>query len=444
LHGGAAQPSGMVMSRTFEAFRYRDYRLLWFGNLFTTVAVWIQTTTMSWLAYSLTGSGSTLGLVNAIRTVPTLLVTPIAGVAVDRTSRNRIIAASQLSLFIFAFLLAVDIYIGALHVWHLFLFALLAGIANTFNQPARQTFVFDIVPPDVVPNAIALDNIAFSSARTLASTGAGVLIVAFGAANNFLIQACMYLAIMTTVLSIKARRPPRTAPRRHFFREMAEGYAYMSRNPNARLLMLMVIINPMLLIPLHLALLPIFATKILAGGAAALGLLLGSIGVGGFFGGLLTASLSKVDRRGLVQLVALLVHSLAHALFCVVAYWTGKTWLALPFLVLAGTMESLHMTTNQTVLQLLAPDHLRGRLTSALQLIQLVNPIGIFFAGLLADHFGPVAVGVAFSLCGFFMTAAIFLFSSRMRNLRLSELQQLGQQGLEPASAGNGTTTFPR
>ena len=423
------------MSNTFEAFRYRDYRLLWLGNLCTTIAVWIQTTTMSWVAYTLTGSGSTLGLVNAMRTIPTLLVTPVAGVTVDRCSRNKIIAASQLSLFTFTFLLAVDIYLGALQVWHLFLFALLTGVANTFNQPARQTFVFDIVPTQILPNAIALDNIAFSSARTLASTGAGALIVAFGAGNNFMIQACMYLAIMTTVLSIKARRPPRTAPHRRFFNEMAEGYHYVTRNPNARLLMLMVIINPLLLIPLHMALLPIFASKVLAGGAAALGLLLGSIGVGGFFGGLLTASLSNVDRRGLVQLVSLLIHSVAHALFCVVAYWTRNIWLALPFLVLAGTMESLHMTTNQTVLQLLAPDHLRGRLTSFLQLVQLVNPIGIFFAGTLADHFGPVAVGVAFSLSGFLLTASIFLFSTRMRNLRLSELQELGQQGLEPVSA---------
>jgi MFS family permease len=242
----------------------------------------------------------------------------------------------------------------------------------------------------------------------------------------------MYLAIMTTVLSIKAKRPPRTSPRPHFFKEMVEGYRYVSRNPNARLLMLMMVINPMLLIPLHLALLPIFATKVLVGGAAALGLLLGSLGVGGFFGGLLTASLSKVDRRGLVQLVSLLVHSLAHAGFCAIAYWTGRIWLAIPFLVLAGTMESLHMTTNQTVLQLLAPDHLRGRLTSVLQLVQLVNPVGIFAAGSLADHFGPVAVGIAFSLCGFFMTAAIFVFSARMRNLRLSELRELGQQGLTP------------
>jgi predicted MFS family arabinose efflux permease len=174
--------------------------------------------------------------------------------------------------------------------------------------------------------------------------------------------------------------------------------------------------------------------KVLSGGAGALGLLLGSIGVGGLFGGLLTASLSRVDRRGLVQLVALLVHSLAHAMFCMVAYWTHRIWFALPFLVLAGTMESLHLTTNQTVLQLLSPDHLRGRLTSVLQLVQLINPIGVFAAGFLADHFGPVPVGVSFSMAAFCLTLGIFVFSSRMRLLRLSELHELGQQGLEPVS----------
>ena len=422
------------MRKTFEAFRYRDYRLLWIGNLCMTIAVWIQTTTMSWVAYSLTGTGSTIGVVNAMRMIPTLMMSPIAGVAVDRFNRNKIIAFSQLSLFAFTLLLAVDIYLGALQVWHLFLFALLAGMTNTFNLPARQTFVFDIVPSEVLPNAIALDNIAFSSARTLAATGAGAMIVAFGAANNFLIQACMYLAIMATVLSIKTKRAPRTEPHRHILKEMAEGYRYCSRNPNARLLMLMMIINPMLLIPLHLALLPIFATKVLVGGAAALGLLLGSLGVGGFFGGLLTASLSKTDRRGLVQLLSLLIHSLAHAGFCAMAWWTGRIWFALPFLVVAGTVESIHMTTNQTVLQLLAPDHLRGRLTSVIQLVQLLNPIGIYAAGAFADHYGPVSVGIVFSLCAFFLTAAIFLFSSRMRNLRLSELPKLGQQGLSPLS----------
>jgi len=189
------------MGKTFVAFGYRDYRLLWIGNLCMTIAVWIQATTMSWVAYSLTGTGSTIGVVNAMRMIPTLLMSPIAGVAVDRFNRNKIIAFSQLSLFAFTLLLAIDIYLGALRVWHLFLFALLAGVTNTFNLPARQTFVFDIVPSEVLPNAIALDNIAFSSARTLAATGAGAMIVAFGAGNNFLIQACMYLAIMANQMA---------------------------------------------------------------------------------------------------------------------------------------------------------------------------------------------------------------------------------------------------
>jgi len=415
---------------TFEAFKYRDYRLLWVGNLCTTIAVWIQTTTMSWIAYALTGSGTTIGMVNAMRMVPTLFMTPIAGVTVDRFSRNKIIASSQISMFVLAVLIALDIYMGTLRVWHLLLFAFLGGVTNTFNLPARQTFVFDIVPQDVLPNAIALDNIAFSSARTLASSGAGALIVAFGAANNFLIQAFMYLAIMATVLSIKSKRPKQTAPRRRFYHEMAEGYRYVSRNPNARLLLLMMVINPMLLIPLHLALLPFFADREFASGSSAYGVLLASLGVGGFFGGLLTASLSKVDRRGLVQLVSLLIHGLAHSGFCIIAFWTGRLWLAIPFLVLAGTMESIHMTTNQTVLQLLAPDHLRGRLTSVLQLAQLINPVGILTAGALVDQFGEVRVGIVFSLAAFLMTSAIFVFSSRMRNLRLSELPILGQQGL--------------
>jgi MFS family permease len=125
------------MSKTFEAFKFRDYRLLWIGNLCTTIAVWIQTTTMSWVAYSLTGTGSTIGVVNAMRTFPTLVMTPIAGVAVDRFNRNKIIAFSQLSLFAFTFLLAGDIYLGALQVWHLFLFALLAGVTNNFSCERR-------------------------------------------------------------------------------------------------------------------------------------------------------------------------------------------------------------------------------------------------------------------------------------------------------------------
>lgn len=426
---------GVTRVGTFEAFRYRDYRLLWSGNFLTTIANWIQITTMGWLAYALSGSGTTLGAVMAMRSIPTLIMAPLAGMAADRYSRNVIIAVSQLGLFGLTFLFALDIALGLVQVWHLFVFTLLIGAANSFNQPARQAYVFDLVPEHVVPNAVATNNIAMSTGRMLAAAGAGALIVAFGAATNFFVQSLMYLGIMGTVLAIRTSPGTGRAVNRQFFlRGIVEGYGYARRNPQARLLLLMMIINPLFFIPVHDALLPIFASSVLPGGAEALGLLLGALGAGGFAGGVLVATLSHVNRRGLLQLVALLIHGSTLATFCTVAFLTQRLWLALPILLASGVAESVHMTTNQTVLQLLAPDHLRGRITGVLQLSSLLNPIGVLTAGILADHLGPVGAGVGLSLCGFSLVVSIFVCSSRMRTLRLSELRELGRQGLRPAA----------
>src|SRR5262245_6876778 len=121
-----------------------------------------------------------------------------------------------------------------------------------------------------------------------------------------------------------------------------------------------------------------------------------------------------------------------------VGVMTGQMWLAIPFLVLAGSVESLHLMTTQTVVQLLAPNHLRGRLTSGLQLWSIASPIGQLITGAMADRFGVPVVGIGISLAALLLTAAIFVRSERMRNLRLSELQQLGQEGLRDESFAGG------
>jgi MFS family permease len=342
-----------------------------------------------------------------------------------------VVALSQLAQLVFTVALGLDLLLGIIQVWHLFVFTVLAGGAWAFNQPARQTLVFDVVPRRVVPNAVALSNVAFSFSRTFGSAGAGALLVAFGAATSFFLQGLANLTIMSTVLLMRlpAGRPA-PAQRRSVLRELVDGYGYALRNPQARLLLLVMTINPLLLIPLHLALLPIFAAHVFASGAVGLGLMLGSIGAGGFLGGLLTASLNRVDRRGLLQLAALVVHSTAQAAFCLVGVLSGQLWLALPFLVVAGAAESVSQTTNQTVLQLLAPDHLRGRLTSALQVSVVIMPLGVLVAGSLADLFGAPAVGVGLSLTALATTLAILTFAPRLRRLRLSQLAQVKQLGL--------------
>lgn len=419
----ADEPAPAAMG-PFYAFRYPNYRLLWAGNAFTSVAMWIQGTTMGWIIYDLTGSGALLGSLSAVRILPTLVLTPLAGMASDRISRNLIVAVSQLAMTLFTLVLAFDIAFGWLEVWHLFVFAALGAATQSFNMPARQTMVFDVVPRAVIPNAAALSNLAFSISRTVGSFAGGAMIVAFGAANNFFVQSAAYFSVMITVLMM--RLPKRTAPSRPrdpLWRELTEGYRFAIGDPQARLLFLMVVINPLFLIPLHLGLLPIFAKDVFGGGGNALGITLASIGAGGLVGGFITASLNRIDRRGLAQLIAVLIYSMAQGLFSIVAGLTGEIWPATAFLFIGGAAEAMYLVTNQTVVQLLAPEHLRGRLTSALQITFILNPLGSLFAGTMADIVGAPAVGAFMSLCAFVLAAGILVFSPRMRNLRLSRLQ---------------------
>ena len=407
----------------FHSFHYRDYRWLWLGNTFSSAAMWVQQTTMGWVAYDLTGSGALLGGINSVRHLPPLVAAPFAGVAADRYSRNSVVAVSQVLLFLNALLLAAAIAFHVLHVWQLFAFALVAGTLNAFNQPARQTMVFDVVPRSAASNAIALNSIAGNATRTLGPMVGGGLIVLFGPAENFLVQACAYLGVLFTVTAIQ-RFPPRlqASRRNSVFKDMAEGYGWAIRNPRARLLVLMMTMYPAFVIPVHSALMPIFAKNVFHVGADGLGLLLSALGVGGLIGGFLAAHLNSVDRRGLLQLNALFVVSGFLALYGLIGGLTNNLWIGIALLVLSGVGGSLLSTTNQTVLQLLAPDHMRGRITGILNVQAIFASAGILMAGIAADVFGPVAVAMASGSMMFTIGLLILAFSPRMRGMRLSRL----------------------
>lgn len=409
---------------TFHAFRYGNYQLLWVGTLFTSAAQWMQQTALGWVVYYLTGSGQALGGINLIRIIPTLFFSPFAGVVSDRFDRNRIIGTTQLIMFVLTFLVALLLASGRMEIWHLFVFTVLVGSAQTFNMPARQTIVFDVVPRRIVPNAVALNWFAFSVSRAAGPAVGGILIVLMGPAENFFLQAFAYLAVMVTVLLM--RLPPRVAQtnRPSFFRQIRAGWAFVFGDRLARTMLLMTTISPLFIIPLHHALLPIFAVKSFDAGADGLGILVGSVGFGGLFGGLLTAYLSNVDRRGLVQLCSLFIFSLSETVFSLLAWTTGNMLIATPFLVLAGIAESFYTTTNTAVLQLLAPERLRGSMAAVLQLSFLCVPIGSMIAGTAADFFGAPAVGAVMTFSAFCVGFSILLFSPEVRNLRMSKLTQ--------------------
>lgn len=407
---------------TFHAFRYFNYRLLWIGDLFTAGAQWMQQVTVSWVVYILTGSSGVVGSVNLMRAVATLTCSMPAGSATDRLGCNRVIAWSQVLMLLATAVIGVDVSRGTIQVWHLFAFMLVVSIAQTFNMPARQAFVFDLVPRRAIPNAVALSWLAFSVARALGTMVGGSLVKIVGPATNFYLQAIAYGTVLASVLLIRTGPRPPAPPRRPFLTSMGEGWAFALRDPQLRLLVMMSAISPALIIPLHSALLPVFAKQVFAGDSGTFGLLAGSIGVGGLLGGVLTASLNRIDRRGLMQLVSLLIFAFSETTFSVLAPLTHSLWICVPFLVIAGVFETVYTTTNTSVMQLLAPEHMRGSIASVLQLTFLVMPIGALAAGIGADRFGAPIVGTIITALAGSIGIAIFMLSPRMRALRLSSL----------------------
>ncbi len=407
---------------TFHALRYRDFRLLWAGSGFMSAAQWMQITTMGWLSYDLTGSGSLVGAVSSVGNLTTPFVAPFSGLASDRYNRKLVVALSQALLFVNAVALAAVIALGWLEVWHLFAFALVGGTLNAFNMPARQTLVFDVVPRDTVPNAVALNNLAFSTMRTVGPMLGGGLIALFGPANNFHAQALAYALVAMSAAMIRTSPRP-VAPRRtRLIADMVEGYAWALKNQQARLLLLMLAIYPTFIIPLHNALMPIFAKDVFDSGASGLGILLSALGAGGIVGGLLTASLNQVDRRGLLQLNAIYVCSLGQMSFALLGWLTGNLWVGTFLLFLAGIGGAIFNTTNQTVVQLIAPDHMRGRIASVMQIQPLCMAAGTMAAGAMADVIGAVATGALFNFGAFAVAVGVLLFSPQMRALRFSRL----------------------
>jgi MFS family permease len=424
--GAFEEPAGDQPIGTFHAFRYVNYRLYWIGNFFTAAAQWTQEITVSWVVYILTGSGTMVGSVNLMRGVATLCFALPAGSITDRVGRKRIIAVSQVMQATLAIALAVDLALGTIEIWHLFVYMLLASTAQTFNMPAWQTFVFDIVPRHVIPNAVALAWLAFSIARAIGTMAGGSLIEIAGPAMNFSLQATAYMAVLAAVLFVRTRPAAPGPPRKPFIRSMADGYSYAVRHPQLRVLIAMAAISPFLIIPLHASLLPIFAKVQFHGQGDTYGLLAGSIGVGGLLGGLLTASLNRVDRRGMMQLIALLIFAFSETTFAILAHLTGNLWLCLPFLVIAGAFETVYATTNRAVMQLISPDHLRGSIASMLQVTFLLMPIGSFLAGFGADHLGAPLVGATITFTAGMIGVIILVTSSELRSVRLSTLVQGG------------------
>lgn len=396
--GESVSPTASRWQAAVRALRHRNFQLFFSGQLISLIGTWMQSVAQSWLVYRLTGSALLLGSVGFASQIPVFLFAPLGGITADRFNRRHIVIGTQVASMMLALVLAVLTLSHRIQVWHVFVLASLLGVVNAFDIPGRQSFLVDMVGRDDLMNAIALNSSMFNGARVIGPAIAGVLVAKIGEGWCFFANAISYIAVIIGLLLMNVDSPPRptpTSPLDH----MLEGFRFVNRTAPIRALLLLLGIVSLVGMP-YVVLMPIFADKILHGGARGLGILMGATGVGALLGALTLAFRQGV--KGLGRWVAwcsagfgasLIVFSISH-----------RFWISVILLLPVGYTIMLQMACSNTLIQVMVPDALRGRVMAVYSMMFMgMAPIGALLGGALADRLGAqltVAIGGLASVAG--------------------------------------------
>jgi MFS family permease len=381
-----------------RALRHRNFQLFFSGQLISLIGTWMQSVAQSWLVYRLTGSALLLGSVGFASQVPVFLFAPLGGIAADRFNRRHIVIATQIASMVLAFILAALTLFHRVQVWHVFLLASLLGIVNAFDIPGRQSFLVDMVGKEDLMNAIALNSSMFNGARVIGPAIAGILVAKIGEGWCFFANAVSYIAVIIGLLLMHVIRPVRAAmasPLEH----MMEGFRFVNQTAPIRALLLLLGLVSLVGMP-YVVLMPIFADQILHGGARGLGILMGATGVGALLGALTLAFRQGV--KGLGRWVAWCCAGFGASL---IVFALSRTfWVSVILLLPVGYCMMLQMACSNTLIQVMVPDALRGRVMAVYSMMFMgMAPIGALLGGALAERLGAphtVAIGGLASLLG--------------------------------------------
>jgi len=371
---------------TFDSLSIRDYRLLWLGQVSTSMGQWMDQVTRGWLIYELTGSPAQLGLATAMRGLPLLFFGVLAGALADRSGRKMQLVVAQVTNVVLNVLLATLVLTGLVEPWHVYVTAFLAGTVQAFQQPARQTLVSDIVGNDRLMNALALNSAALNASRAIGPAVAGAVILAAGVSGSYYLQGAMYaVATIWTFQMVvpEAHLSAGDRAREPFFTSIREGFAYVAKEGSIRTQML-IALGPLTFAMSYTALMPVIARDVLGGDAGTQGTLLSFIGIGALVGALVVASMRRSHAYGLSVVLGAAAFSAGVFVFS----WSHWMWLSCALGFFVGLFNVTYQTQNQTLLQLSAPRRIRGRVMSIYLLNRGTVPFGALLAGVLASHYG--------------------------------------------------------
>lgn len=398
----------------FRALRHRNFRLFISGQLISVVGTWMQTVAQSWLVYRLTRSAALLGAVGFASQIPVLFIGPLAGIVADRYSRQRIVIGTQTMMMIQALAMAALTLTHRIQVWQVFCLALMLGVCNAFDVPARQSFIVEMVGKDDLMNAIALNSSMFNAARSIGPAIAGALVAALGEGLCFLLNGLSFIAVIAGLLLMKINRNALQPDHAPTLRQFTEGIRYVRGNRPMRTLMLLLGVVSLLGMP-YAVLMPIFADELLKSGARGLGELLTSAGLGALGGALWLARRQRVQGLDLVLTYACVGFGVSLMLFS----FSRIFWLSLLLLVPAGFFMMTQLASTNTLIQSMVPNVMRGRVMGIYSMMFLgMAPFGSLFAGYMANQLGaPVAVFFS----GFASIVSAAIFASRRQTLKIED-----------------------
>jgi MFS family permease len=398
---------------TFAALAIPNYRRYIAGQSISLIGTWMQMAAQSWLVLTLTNSATTLGLIVALQTLPVLLLGPYGGVIADRVDKRRLMVILQIAMGVQALILGVLTITGSVRLWEIGALAALLGLNNAFENPARQSFMLEMVGPESLRNAVSLNSVLVNVARVIGPAVAGVLIATVGEGLCFLLNAASFVAVVAslTTLDLTAISPSPTSGREPG--QLREGLRYVRRTPELGVPLLMMALAGCLAYEFQVTL-PVMARQGLHAGATAYGFMTAAMGVGAVVGGLFVAT------KGKTGLAPLVMAATAFGIVLLAAGLAPNLAVELFALALAGGASIAFMSTGNSTLQLTAAPTMRGRVMSLwFVAFQGSTPIGGPIIGWVMAEFGARAgLGVGGVTC---LVVALFglLALRRLRPDRL-------------------------
>ena len=412
------------MPRSFTALESIPFRWLVssLGTFF--LAMQGQLVVRSLLAFELTGSTMALAMINLVIATPMSLGLLFSGAIIDRVERRGLTIISQTVVLINELIVLILLMMGVLEFWHLLATAFVLGINFPFLMPTRTAMIYSLVGREKLGNAMALQATSLNVARILGPAGMGLLIPLITMEGAYLVSITLYGFSILAMLKLP-KSYPENKERKGFLEDVTYSFKYVANN-RAILLCLIFGLFPMLLALPIISFLVVFTESVWGVSETALGVMMGSVGVGGIIGSLLVARLGDTMKRARVMMYAAIVFAIFLSGFSISPYYL----LALPLLLASNIFANMSQTLNQTLVQLLADNEVRGRMSSLMMLTVGLTPLGVLPVAYFAEIYGIANTMFVACIMLVLVVIAFFSLSSTLRNLdkdkRLTDVYELG------------------